>query len=39
MSALIRIEQFDQVLIGTGVGQIRYLNRALIRFDSKASGP
>ncbi|KAH9960505.1 magnesium transporter NIPA-domain-containing protein [Russula dissimulans] len=27
------------VLIGTGVGQIRYLNRALMRFDSKASIP
>ena len=27
-----------QVLIGTGVGQIRYLNRALMRFDSKVSG-
>src|SRR5579863_4730113 len=26
-----------QVLIGTGVGQIRYLNRALMRFDSKVS--
>lgn len=39
MSVLIRIQQFDQVLIGTGVGQIKYLNRALIRFDSKASGP
>jgi hypothetical protein len=24
-----------QVLIGTGIGQIRYLNRALMRFDSK----
>jgi hypothetical protein len=39
MSALVRIQQSDQVLIGTGVGQIRYLNRALIRFDSKASRP
>lgn len=28
---------FVQVLIGTGVGQIRYLNRALMRFDSKVS--
>lgn len=37
MSVLIRIQQSDQVLIGTGVGQIRYLNRALMRFDSKAS--
>jgi hypothetical protein len=37
MRALVRIQQFDQVLIGTGVGQIRYLNRALIRFDSKVS--
>lgn len=27
------------VLIGTGVGQIRYLNRALIRFDSKVVVP
>ena len=26
-----------QVLVGTGVGQIRYLNRALMRFDSKVS--
>lgn len=26
---------FEQVLIGTGVGQIRYLNRALMRFDAK----
>jgi hypothetical protein len=26
-----------QVLLGTGVGQIRYLNRALMRFDSKVS--
>lgn len=26
---------FYQVLLGTGVGQIRYLNRALMRFDSK----
>lgn len=25
----------SQVLIGTGIGQIRYLNRALMRFDSK----
>jgi hypothetical protein len=25
----------SQVLLGTGVGQIRYLNRALMRFDSK----
>lgn len=24
-----------QVLVGTGIGQIRYLNRALMRFDSK----
>jgi hypothetical protein len=24
-----------QVLVSTGVGQIRYLNRALMRFDSK----
>ena len=24
-----------QVLLGTGIGQIRYLNRALMRFDSK----
>ncbi|KZW04038.1 DUF803-domain-containing protein [Exidia glandulosa HHB12029] len=27
------------VLIGTGVGQIKYLNRALMRFDSKAVIP
>ncbi|KAH8106309.1 DUF803-domain-containing protein [Cristinia sonorae] len=27
------------VLIGTGVGQIRYLNRALMRFDSKVVVP
>lgn len=39
MSALVRIQPSDQVLIGTGVGQIKYLNRALIRFDSKASRP
>jgi hypothetical protein len=39
MNALVRIQQSDQVLIGTGVGQIRYLNRALIRFDSKVSRP
>lgn len=26
-----------QVLIGTGVGQIKYLNRALMKFDSKVS--
>lgn len=39
MSVLVRIQQSDQVLIGTGVGQIRYLNRALMRFDSKASRP
>ena len=26
-----------KVLVGTGVGQIRYLNRALMRFDSKVS--
>lgn len=26
-----------QILGGTGVGQIRYLNRALMRFDSKVS--
>lgn len=39
MIVLVRIQQFDQVLIGTGVGQIRYLNRALMRFDSKASRP
>jgi hypothetical protein len=29
------IESFPQVLMSTGVGQIRYLNRALMRFDSK----
>jgi len=29
------LSAFAQVLIGTGVGQIRYLNRALMRFDSK----
>ena len=28
-----------QVLLLTGVGQIRYLNRALMRFDSKVSCP
>jgi hypothetical protein len=39
MSVLVRIQQSDQVLIGTGIGQIRYLNRALMRFDSKASRP
>jgi hypothetical protein len=37
MSTLVRIQQSNQVLIGTGIGQIKYLNRALIRFDSKAS--
>ncbi|SRR6266849_3749461 len=37
--APVRIQRSDQVLIGTGVGQIKYLNRALIRFDSKASRP
>lgn len=26
-----------KVLVGTGIGQIRYLNRALMRFDSKVS--
>jgi hypothetical protein len=31
----IFIIAYHQVLIGTGVGQIRYLNRALMRFDSK----
>ncbi len=39
MSVLVRIQQLDQVLIGTGIGQVRYLNRALMRFDSKASQP
>ena len=24
-----------QILLGTGIGQIKYLNRALMRFDSK----
>lgn len=26
------------VLLGTGVGQVRYLNRALMSFDSKVGG-
>jgi len=26
-----------QILLGTGIGQIRYLNRALMRFDSKVN--
>ena len=26
-----------QILVGTGVGQIKYLNRALMRFDSKVT--
>ena len=39
MSVLLRVQQSDQVLIGTGIGQIKYLNRALMRFDSKASRP
>ena len=29
------LDCFRKVLLGTGVGQIRYLNRALMRFDSK----
>ena len=42
MSVLVRIQQSDQVLIGTGIGQIRYLNRATMRFesfDSEATSP
>jgi hypothetical protein len=36
MSVLVRIQQSDQVLIGTGIGQTRYINRALMRFDSES---
>lgn len=49
-STLLTLEAFEMftqwitypvllVLIGTGVGQIRYLNRALMRFDSKVVVP
>jgi hypothetical protein len=36
MSILLCIKDLPkQVLLLTGIGQIRYLNRALMRFDSK----
>ncbi|KZT72698.1 DUF803-domain-containing protein [Daedalea quercina L-15889] len=49
-STLLTLEAFEMfaqwitypvllVLIGTGIGQIRYLNRALMRFDSKVVVP
>jgi hypothetical protein len=37
MIVCVHLSTSPQVLIGTGVGQIRYLNRALMRFDSKVS--
>ncbi|KAI0080677.1 DUF803-domain-containing protein [Panus rudis PR-1116 ss-1] len=50
ISTLLTLEWFDiftewitypvlVVLVGTGIGQIRYLNRALMRFDSKVVVP
>ncbi|CAL1701564.1 unnamed protein product [Somion occarium] len=50
ISTLLTLEWFEiftewitypvlSVLIGTGIGQIRYLNRALMRFDSKIVVP
>ncbi|CCM03376.1 uncharacterized protein FIBRA_05506 [Fibroporia radiculosa] len=50
ISTLLTLEWFDMftewityptiaILLGTGIGQIRYLNRALMRFDSKIVVP
>ena len=38
-SSSVVLTNGPQVLLLTGIGQIRYLNRALMRFDSKVSCP
>lgn len=35
LSSILAQDSDIQILLGTGIGQIRYLNRALMRFDGK----